>query len=663
MLALLIAVCTVFVFMPAQRGFEFEYHLNQPWKYDKLFAPFDFGVYKTKSELEIEFEVIKKQQAPVFSISETMDAQVLGRMHDVWENQSIDSIEQCGSAAEMAAKSLASWLAQGVLQQGEITRELKPGDSVLIERGGILRSMAFTKMLSLSVITDSIRKLKSHINDSICAHRFDSILMTHIYSNAVYNDSLTQKLIDAKFEKVARVQGKVNKGEAIIDKGELVDELHYKMLESLHKETEKRDPYDSGISLQSLGLLMLVSISFGMLMLLVYANEQRLFNDPRPITLSLSLISLCFAAGSMAIASDEVSIYVIPLGITPLLMRMFFDFRLSLFSLLTLVLVLSLFVHNALEFIFIQLLAGAFATLYQTASTKRSKILNTALIVFLGYSTAYTVFSVSQHGNFDALNTANFGWFAINALLCTLVFPLIYVVEKVFGFISETTLMELSDSNQPLLRELAVNAPGTFQHSLQVANLAEKVAARIGGNSVLLRTAALYHDIGKMSAPQFFIENQLPGNNPHDDLDPEESAHIIIGHVEKGVALAREHNLPIQIIQFIITHHGTTAVRFFLKRAMEEGEPDLNDFTYGGPRPATKEQAILMMCDAVEAASRSMKKYDYEQLDLLVDRIIDGQRQEAQFDEAPLTFKDISDAKQTLKQALRGIFHNRISYE
>jgi len=249
-----------------------------------------------------------------------------------------------------------------------------------------------------------------------------------------------------------------------------------------------------------------------------------------------------------------------------------------------------------------------------------------------------------------------------------MVFPLIYLVEKVFGYVSETTLLELSDSNQPLLKELAIKAPGTFQHSLQVANLCEKVAGSIGGNSVLLRTAAMYHDVGKMNEPQFFIENQIPGNNPHDDLEPEESARIIINHVHRGIDYCRTHKLPIDIIQFIQSHHGTSTVRFFLNKATKAAEDSGNelemaDFSYPGPTPKSKEQAILMMADSVEAASRSLKSFDKESIDRLVDGLIDYQRSEGQFEDAPITLQDISNAKRTLKLAINGIYHQRISYD
>jgi len=442
-----------------------------------------------------------------------------------------------------------------------------------------------------------------------------------------------------------------------------VNNERYKVLISLEKEFTERTMSVTGFQWSLVGQMAIVTILLGLLGLFIYMNQSRLFNDPRPITLSLSLVTLGFVMSAIAYSSNAVSIYIIPIGIAPLLLRMFFDFRVSIFSFLILILMVALFFSNPLEYILVQMSAISFATLYQSSSVKRSRMLGTALLVFIGYSVIYIAISVAQNGGMNGIITANFGWFAINGLLCMMVFPLIYVVEKVFGYTSETTLLELSDSNQPLLKELAVKAPGTFQHSLQVANLAEKISSKIGGNSVLLRTAAMYHDIGKMSEPQFFIENQLPDNNPHDDLEPEESAQIIIGHVRHGIDKALQHNIPIDIIQFIQTHHGTSKARYFFKRALEANpEADAAIFTYPGPRPSTKEQAILMMADSSEAAARSIKNPTSENIDALIEKIINKQISADQYVNADITFKEINQIKRLFKKKLVNIHHARIEY-
>lgn len=661
--AFILTLLVVFLFFPNEGMIRYEYQLNQPWKHDKLFAPFDFGVRKSVEDVAKEREEITSNQPPVFSINEDFNAHLLSRIDDAWEH-SVDSSYACDSIRKGSTELIGQWLNEGIVQRGEATRDLSPFDPILIDRGGNLTTIPFSEALNINTVFDYMAGMVEVEADSHCAPIAMRIMTENLVSNALYNDSLTQRLIENSYSEIIQIEGKVNKGQSIIDRGEIVNNERYQVLVSLEKEFTERTMSVTGFQWSLLGEMAIVTILLGLLALFIYMNQTRLFNDPRPITLSLSLVTVGFAMSALAYSSNAVSMYIIPVGIAPLLLRMFFDFRVSIFSFLILVLMVALFASNPLEYILVQMSAISFATLYQSSSIKRSRMLGTATLVFLGYSVIYIAISIAQSGSASGVVTANFGWFAINGLLCMMVFPLIYVVEKVFGYTSETTLLELSDSNQPLLKELAIKAPGTFQHSMQVANLAEKVASKIGGNTVLLRTAAMYHDIGKMNEPQYFIENQLPDNNPHDDLEPEESAHIIIGHVKLGIEKALANNIPIDIIQFIQTHHGTSKVRYFFKRALVlNPEADEAKYTYPGPRPSTKEQAILMMADSVEAASRSLKKYDHETLERLVDSIIDGQKDDGQFTDAPITFKDITITKSVLKTALKGIFHQRISYD
>ena len=662
--ALLFSILIMFLFLPKEGLFKYEYQLHQPWKHDRLIAPFDFGVRKSEAELEQEADQIRERQATVFSIDAIQTTVAGEALLRTWDEQYTDTVHPCDSVRQKSYDWLLSTMQSGILRQGEETKSLQPFDQVLIERNGRLVKEEFRNILTIQTLYDSIQRWGDVEADSACVVSARKMLSQHLSSNLLFNDSITQRLVNAELENIIDVRGKINVGQAIIDQGEIVDEKTYQVLESLKLEYQDRTISSTQFQWSLLGEMGVIVILLGLLMLFVYIHQDRVFNDPRPVTLSLALVTISFVICSLAYTSKAISVYAIPIGIAPLLLRMFFDFRLSIFAFLILTLEVALFSKNPLEFTIVQTSAISFATLYQAQSTKRSRMLGTALMVFVGYSVIYTCVSLAQNGSLNGIETENFGWFAINGFLCTLVFPLIYVVEKLFGYISETTLLELSDSNQPLLKDLAVKAPGTFQHSMQVANLCEKVASSIGGNSVLLRTAAMYHDIGKMNDPQFFIENQIPDNNPHDDLEPDESAYIIISHVNKGVELALDHKLPIDIIQFIQTHHGTSKVQYFLKRAREKSE-DVNelDFRYPGPRPKTKEQAILMMADSVEAASRSLKKYDQESLENLIDGIIDYQRNEGQFEEAPITFKDISEAKKVLKKALKGIYHQRISYD
>ena len=662
-MVLLFSVLVIAIFLPKGALFQFEFQLGQPWKHDKLIAPFDFGIRKSTEELNNELDKIKENQIPVFSIENEVTESVLHRLDEAWIAQT-DSIIPCDSARLKHVFLMTTMLQKGIVRQDSALSSLNNDDLIYIERQGTLEKLLVSEALKLKDVVSSVLELSSAYEDTLCKQLWIAISNKYILSNTTYNDSLTKRMLEASLAEVITIEGKVRQGEQIIDQGEVVDFAKLKVLESLKAEYEDRTISKSNFQWSFFGSLGVVIALLGLLMLFVYMGQDQIFNDPRPVTLALTLVTISFAVTSLAHHSNSLSVYAIPIGITPLLMRMFFDFRVSIFSFFALILITALFSSNALEYIVLHTGAISFATLYQSSSIRRSRMLGTAFLVFFGYSVFYVLISLAQNGSLDAITTAQFGWFAINGLLCMMVFPLIYVVEKIFGYISETTLLELSDSNQPLLKELAMKAPGTFQHSLQVANLAEKLASKIGGNTVLLRTAALYHDIGKMNAPQFFIENQMPDNNPHDDLEPDESAAVIIEHVHQGIEMARKEGLPIDIIQFIQTHHGTSKVKYFLKRAQEKGEEiDLTDYTYPGPRPNTKEQAILMMADAVEAASRSLKNYDQKHLEDLVDRIIDQQLVDGQFEDAPVTFKDISAAKIVLKNALRGIYHQRISYE
>lgn len=604
-----------------------------------------------------------------FFYDQDISNDILSKVERQYSAQLPDTATQCDSSFQSALEIYAGVLNMAIIERSnEAAKNLSPFDELLLYKANRLNPLTYQEAITLQQVLDTIDTVGFIIQDSNCRAIIIDAFKKQIRPNALYNDSLTNKLLMAAMDEVVSIEGKIDKGTTIIDRGDVVNEYRYKVLESLKLEYGERIISDTGFQWSIFGEMGIIAALIGLLILFIYMNQDRLFNDPRPMTLALSLLALSYAFSVLAISSETISIYAIPIGITPLLMRMFYDFRVSIFTFIISTLIVALFVANPLEYMVIQLGAISFATLFQASSTRRSRMLATALIVFIGYSIIYVLINVAQNGQIGNIDSGMFGWFAINSLLCMMVFPLIYIIEKVFGYISETTLLELSDSNQPLLKELAIKAPGTFQHSLQVANLCEKVAVAIGGNTVLLRTAAMYHDVGKMNEPQFFIENQLPDNNPHDDLEPEESATIIINHVLKGIDLCREHRIPFDIIQFIQTHHGTSTVRFFLKKAKEKAEQkgesvDEALYSYPGPRPKTKEHAILMMADSVEAASRSLKKFDKESMDKLVDGLIEYQKNEGQFDNAAITLKDINAAKRALKIALHGIYHQRISYD
>jgi putative nucleotidyltransferase with HDIG domain len=402
-----------------------------------------------------------------------------------------------------------------------------------------------------------------------------------------------------------------------------------------------------------------------MLFLFFWLFRKDIFEDNHKMTFILLIVCLMVFMASLGIRFGIQSIYILPFCILPVMVRTFFDTRIAMFTHLTTCLIIGLHAPNPFEFVFIQLIGGIIAIFSILNLRKRAQLFFSVTIIFIAYSLSYFGISIIQEGKLSSIEWSNIAWFALSAGLTLFSYPLIYLFEKIFGFISDVSLMELSDINSPLLRELALRAPGTFQHSLQVANLAEEAIMAVGGSSLLVRTGALYHDIGKMEMPMYFIENQYTGVNPHDELSYEDSAKIITGHVNKGIEIAKKNNLPDSLIDFIRTHHGTTKAQYFYLSFLKNfpGEAiDEKSFQYPGPIPFSKETAVLMMADSVEAASRSLKKYEAEIIEELVEKVIDRQIEQDQFINADITFKNINTIKKIFKKKLLNMYHLRIEY-
>ncbi len=436
------------------------------------------------------------------------------------------------------------------------------------------------------------------------------------------------------------------------------------MLESMKNEYERRLGKNE-IWLIVLGRLIEVTACYLALYFFMYYFRFDVLSSTHKTFFIILVILLFIIITRLVVYMPGNMIFLIPFTIIPIMVRTFYDSRLALFVFLITIMLAGFFVPNSFEFVFLSFIAGVMVIISLTNIYRRAKLFTAALIAFLSYSIVYLGIGLMQEGNLAGMNWQNYVWFAGNGVLLFLSYPLIFVFEKTFGFLSDATLFELADTNQPLLRKLSEEAPGSFQHSLQVANLAEEAAREIGANNLLARTGALYHDIGKTFHSEYFIENQSEGFSPHDQIDPLESAGIIIGHVKKGIDLAKKYNLPSAIVDFIQTHHGTGVAYFFYKKYLDRN-PKRTDmeknFAYGGPRPLTKETAIVMMADAVEASSRSLANYSDENISELVERIIYIQEQDGQFAETPLTFKDVSDIKKVFIKRLSNIYHARIAY-
>jgi len=462
---------------------------------------------------------------------------------------------------------------------------------------------------------------------------------------------------------ISPYDGVVQQGQLIISKGEVIDEGSYRILKSMKSNFEKKA--GKSFALIILGQVILVAIPlFAFVLFLLYFRHD-LFEENKNIILFLLLITLMVFVSRFAVNINPNYLYIVPLVVNILVIRAFFDTRLALMLHLTTVLLVSYFVPNSFQFLFLQVITGIITIISIVKLYKRSQFFTTALYIFLSYSIMYIAMVLITRGDLSKVEPLHLLYFAFNAMLVLFSYPLIYLIEKLFGMITDISLLEYADTNNDLIRELASKAPGTFQHSVQVANLAEEAIREIGGNPLLVRAGAMYHDIGKSINPVYFTENQPGGYNPHDDLSFEESARIIIDHVISGVEVARKNKIPEQIIDFIRTHHGTKRVEYFYRMSLKEkpmDEIDLDEFTYKGPIPYNRETCVLMMADAVEAASRSIKVPDNQKISDLVDAIIKSQMDEGQYNNANITMRDINKVKKLFKKKLMSIYHVRIEY-
>lgn len=468
-----------------------------------------------------------------------------------------------------------------------------------------------------------------------------------------------------QLDQILPSRGAVLSGELIIAKGNLVDDERFAKLTSLKSVYEgSLSGARSYYSLLS-GQILLVSILLFVLYAFLKQFDKLVLEDISRLTFILVNILFMVMLASIVLSFKAGLIYLIPFAILPMVMRSFFETRLALFVHLVAMLIIGFQVPNSFEFIFLQIVAGVFSVLMVNNLYRRKDLFLTAGKITLVYAVSYFSLAILQEGSILTIDYGVFAFFVGNGLLTLISFPLIYFQEKIFGFVSEISLLELSDTNNPLLRQLAETAPGTFQHSMQVANLTENAIIAIGGNALMARTGALYHDIGKMQSPMYFIENQSTGINPHDELSFEESAEIIIGHVSAGISLAKRNKLPDLLIDFIRTHHGTSTVMYFYRQYLRDFPEDkqaIGKFMYPGPKPFSKETAVLMMADTVEAASRSIQNPDHDKIDQLVEKLIDHQMNDGQFENAPITLREIRSVKKIFKKILMNIYHVRIKY-
>lgn len=678
----LIAIVLVVLFLPREGRFKYEFQRGKPWMHGDLFAPFDFPIYKSETEVFEEKNHMLKDFKPFYRLDTSVLRSAIAQFRIDFQRQWVELMK--GSDPQFIKRDL-DYLRRGyeskiiellqfVYGKGIVDQydkdnplALSVRDIAIIE-GNVVHEAemgdVFTHAKAFEYVANGV-KTYARGDGSLVAQYIQQIdIKKAITPNLIYDERITARVRDDLIANISLTKGMVQAGERIVSRGEIITTDIYQVLESLKREYELRLGLKSGFYIL-VGQVLIVSLLFFVLYLFLLSFRSEILYDDSKTLFILLLITFMVMASSVVLKSTLVSIYVIPFAIVPIFIRAFYDSRLALFIHLVTIFLVGFFAPNGYEFVFINFIAGVIAIVSLTSLYRRGRLFRSALLVLLSYCVVYLGLVAVQEGTPLAANWFTFVWFAGNALLLLISHQLIYLFEKLFGFLSDTTLMELSDTNQDLLRKLAEVAPGTFQHSLQVANLAEAATFKVGGNPLLVRAGALYHDIGKMSNPLYFIENQPPEFNPHDHLDFDESASTIIKHVPEGVQIARKNKLPVQLIDFIRTHHGTTKVQYFYRRYLDKYSERVDDpdkFTYPGPRPMSKETVILMMADAVEAASRSLKNITFQKIDELVESIVTNQQYEDQFNDANITFKDITTIKMVFKKKLMNIYHARVEY-
>ncbi|MCF8345839.1 MAG: HDIG domain-containing protein [Bacteroidales bacterium] len=669
----LISILLIFWMYPREGKFQYEYVKNRPWKHENLIAPFDFPIYKNDAQLAKEVDSITRNNTPYFTVDTIVYGKVISEVMN--EFHSKDSGLLNFSALKPFQRHIYDTLPgliravydAGIIEMHPTIQETNPGETSLIVRRRHLAdetklSALFTQKQAYEYVMSGLREYTSRSAEQILSR---ITIAKYIRPNIFYDEAMTQNVLETELDAISTTQGMVQAGQIIIARGELVSPSKFQLVESLRKEYESNANVIRNYSVIYLGQFILISVLLLSLLWYVINFRRDMMGSPAQTLFILSLIVIMVGLTKVTVNNEAISYYVIPFAIIPIFLKTFFNVRFALFVHFLILLLAGFWIPNSYQFLLMNFLAGVVAVFSMRSYYKRGILFFIAMFVSLTYILIYVILSLLQEGTLDGVNWMVLLWFGGNGLLILTVYPLIYIFERLFGFLSDATLFELSDTNQPLLRMLAEKAPGTFQHSLQVASLAEEAVLKVGGNPLIVRTGALYHDIGKMNNPYFFIENQMDGENPHDKVDFKTSAKIIIDHVFDGVELAKKYNLPAQIIDFILTHHGTSTVQYFYRSYLSNNpdeEVDINAFRYPGPKPHMKEMAVVMIADSVEAASRSMKDINEASLNQLVDNIVEHQTREDQYSEADITFSDISAIKKIFKRKLINIYHARIAY-
>lgn len=661
----LIFVCSVAVityFLPRDSKFNYQFDIDKPWKYGQLMATFDFPIYKSDEVVKREQDSLFSRFQPYYSLDKQVEKDVLTHLRNDYP-QRLRAVLPSADYLRHLERKLTEVYRVGILPTETLSR-LRT-DSIAAIR------IVHDKMAVQRPLTElySVKEAYHYLLYADTVHYSPYILKQcalneYLYPNLIYDEQRTATARDELLGSYSWANGLVLSGQKIIDRGEIVTPHTYNILQSLRRESIQRSETFGQKRLILGGQLLYVCLFVLCFMLYLDIFRPHYFRRRRSLLLLFAIIIAFSVATSVMVSNNVLNVYILPYAMLPIILRVFLDSRTAFMAMVVTVLLCSICLRYPHEFILLQTLAGMVAIFSLRELSQRSQLIHTAALVIVAYALLYFAFELITENDLSKLNVRMYTYFVINGILLLFTYPLLFLLEKAFGFTSNVTLVELSNINTPLLRRMSETVPGTFQHSMQMANLAAEAANRIGANSQLVRTGALYHDIGKMENPAFFTENQS-GVNPHKNLSYEQSAQVVISHVTDGLRLAEKHNLPQVIRDFITTHHGLGKTKYFYiswKNEHPGQEPDESLFTYPGPNPFTQEQAILMMADSVEAASRSLPEYTEESIGSLVEKIIDAQVSEGYFRNCPITFQDIATIKTVFKEKLKTIYHTRISY-
>ncbi len=663
---LLFLSCTLFIvyLFPKTGKFKYSFEKGKPWQSENLYAPFDFAIKKSKDELEKEEIDIRANSVLYFDINSATEGEVLSNYLDEYNQIFKDTsgvFITNTKLYDIGRASIKRLYNYGLLASEYDYREDR--QVFLVEGNTQLKQIRFGDLYKISDVRNRLAQTLNDNDLSEYKDRMVSLFFDVLRANVSLNESLTQKALEEELSSISTTRGSIERETLIISKGQVVEGEQYDILRSLESEYQSQEWSASNYYWVIIAYTMLVALTLLMLLLFLRKYRMDVFLNNTKVTFIFFNIALMVMISTLVINYNSQYIYVVPLCILPLVLKAFFDARLGLFTHVITVLLLGFVVPNSYEYMFLQIIAGIVTILTVSELYKRANLFISVGQITLIYIIAYFAFFVIHEGQVTTLKFETFGLFILCGLATLFVQPLIYIYEKIFGLVSDVSLLELSDTNAKLLKELSNKAPGTFHHSLNVANLAEASANEIGANAMLVRVGALYHDIGKMKNPTYFTENQSTGINPHDELSSKESAQIIIDHVLDGIEIAKRNNLPDRVIDFIRTHHGTSMVYYFYMKEKSSNEMvSEDDFMYPGPKPFSKETAILMMCDSVEAASKSLKEPTSSKINDFVENIVNKQMETGQFLNANITFKEIQAIKKVLKHKLANIYHLRIEY-